>query len=383
MFSQSLKIIVFLIICLIVYDACTESSSANNSMFDEEFLKLSRKEQIEKCASCHQSVHQDELAGPHYNAYTNLKKHEEIVNSENYKDDFYTEHVNNNVNSNCLGCHAPENLFETVFKEHKEPEKLKDWLFSFKHVPLEARKVKENLISGVDCLTCHFDGKSVVSNNKKFKKANDTIPCNPIYSGFFSDISLTCYPCHIDEYKSMDISFKENNIIDMNCNSCHVKQKNGEKTHYYYWKVTDSSQSNHLIENLLENFTLVFDEKKGSQASVVFDNKNFPHGMGLCPELVIVLSIFDKDNLLLHEEKIRFNRKAEFDDDMFEYFGNKRLGGEIGNKISTFMRKEEFSIAFYDFEKAQAYQFSLLKKQQYWFPDSLGMMQRGELYSFD
>lgn len=379
MFSQSLKIIVFLIICLIVYDACTESSSANNSMFDEEFLKLSRKEQIEKCASCHQSVHQDELAGPHYNAYTNLKKHEEIVNSENYKDDFYTEHVNNNVNSNCLGCHAPENLFETVFKEHKEPEKLKDWLFSFKHVPLEARKVKENLITGVDCLTCHFDGKSVVSNNKKFKNANDTIPCNPIYSGFFSDISLTCYPCHIDEYKTMDISFKENNIVNMNCNSCHLQQKNGEKTHYYYWKVSDSLQQNHLIDGLLKNFSLQINQSEKNNAALIFDNNTFPHDIGVCPELIIVLNLFDKDTILLQKEKIRFNRKAQYDDSMYEYFGNKKLGGEIGKSIAFFMQKETYNLNIDDIKKVKFYKLSLLKKQQFWFPDSVGLYQEAEL----
>lgn len=339
-------------------------------MYDDEFAKLSRLEKIQQCANCHNSVHDNELVGPHFNAYKMLKEHSDYVNSSYYDEAFYTEHVNRNFEEGCLKCHAPDNMFETIFRNHNNEDSLKNWLLSQKHVPLTPRK--DNLNTGVDCLTCHFDGTGVISSNKRFNKSTE-ISCNPKYSKFFSNISVTCYPCHIDEYNSMNTTFEKLNITGVNCNNCHQKTVDGKNTHYQYWTLGPEQKENRLIKMLASDFSLNLNTK-GDTSSIIWNNTTKPHAIGLCPELVFVAEVLNKDSAVIASEKYRVNRKIEFDTSMYEYFGKNTLGGETGFQVIDF--KSDTSLPFIirnNKKSATFFRFSIIKKQQYWFPDSLGV----------
>src|SRR5947209_4726229 len=57
----------------------------------DEFKNLTRDKQVKKCGTCHKQEYENEMNGPHANAYKNLLAHLAFVNGDKYNCDFYTK----------------------------------------------------------------------------------------------------------------------------------------------------------------------------------------------------------------------------------------------------------------------------------------------------
>src|SRR5687768_17545874 len=98
--KRNFLVVIFIIalagIIALPFFHCNHSVKATYHRFleTEEFKQLSRKEQVDKCGSCHKQEYENELKGPHSHAYQMLKEHKAFVNSPLYDCDFYTRQVN-------------------------------------------------------------------------------------------------------------------------------------------------------------------------------------------------------------------------------------------------------------------------------------------------
>jgi hypothetical protein len=372
---QLLVLLVFFLLILLLgceyRQAGAGSKQKANTLYTEEFQQLERSEQIKRCASCHQQIFDNEQSGPHAAAYERLTQHKAFVNHPSYDCDFYTRHVNEKYASDCMRCHASENLFETLFKNHRQTDSLQAVLLQFKNPPLQGRAAG-NQLTGVDCFTCHFDGDGMLSARPKYKQGSEAV-CNPKFSPFFQQINITCYPCHTDEYRSLTDNFALLKISPPSCNSCHLEtEADGKGTHYHYWTPGKAGKGNRPMQMLVNDFHLLQHPPKGHMG-VVWKNQSLPHLPGLCPELILRLQFLDKNQQIIATHELRVNRKAEYDTLMYEYFGKKWLGGIRGvlppalGTADTFLYRQPGS------KKPTSLRVSVIKKQQYWFADSLGL----------
>ena len=349
-------------------------SGANEPMgklYDADFNKLSRVEQIKKCGECHQSEYKNELEGPHYAAFAALMEHKKFVNSDQYKCNFYRDFVNKKCTSSCNGCHASINLFEVTLKAYRSPDSLIAALLLCDYFQMNARDNFNNQSTGVDCITCHFDGKGVLSRNERYKKPS-TAPCNPKYASFLENRSMSCYPCHIDETKTwVNINAKYSDRFN-SCNTCHEKQDSkGHGTHFYYWTREKRDDQNKVYTQLSDDFSIQ-DNKSNGNFYIKWTNKSIPHILGLCPELIIKFEVLDIDSVVLGKAAIRINRKKEYDKIIYENVGEHSLPGLLGDDIPTYGEEKVYSINIRNRAKAKILKINITKKAQYWFPDSLG-----------
>ena len=338
-------------------------------LYDADFNKLSREEQIRKCGECHKKEYQDELAGPHYTAIEALDSFKTIINSPHYEYKFYAKFLHN-LGDVCSNCHASNNLFEGVLKTYESPDSLTKQLLASDFINLPGRDVK-NRITGVDCMTCHFDGKGVLSAHIKYKTGPTPI-CNPIYSSYFSNINMTCYPCHYDEVKSLNTSIKQYGCKEMSCNSCHVKNdENGNATHFYYWTRAKYNTDNKVYIQLCNDFSFI-PSTDGNKSFIKWTNRSYPHTLSLCPDLIFIFEIMSRDSTVIAESTFRVNRKKEYDKMMYDQFGKNTLGGEVGADIPDYGGEHLYPINIKDKKAARLLRIKIIKKAQYWFPDSSG-----------
>lgn len=363
---------ILLVVSCEYHAASNTESDKTGELYTKEFMQLGRDEQLKQCAQCHQQIFDNEQAGPHAAAYAKLTDHKDFVNTSQYRCDFYTKHVNEKYNSDCMRCHATANLFETLFKNHTQGDSLQAALLQFKYPPLSERKTTAQKQTGIDCLTCHFDGKGVISGNEKFKTPS-TASCNPKYSSFFKNTNITCYPCHTDEYKSLAANFSQLNKAAPSCNSCHQEtDAAGKGTHYHYWAMDKLGKGNRATQMLASDFSLLPSAPKGFYG-VVWKNYSLPHLPGLCPEMIVDIEFLDKSNQAIAAYQMRINRKAEYDTSMYEYFGKKMLGGELGILPPPYGTADTFYTPAKGSKTPASVRVSVRKKQQYWLPDSLGL----------
>ncbi len=338
-------------------------------LYDDSFNKLSREEQIKKCGECHRLEYENELTGPHYIAYKALMEHKEFVNSAAYTCAFYTKYVNARYGIVCAGCHAAENLFQNRFIGYEKADSLTSALLACSYPVLNQRKDSVTRTTGVDCISCHFDGKGVLSNNDKYKQPTSAV-CNPEYSAFFANTNMTCFPCHVDEVKSLNLTVEKNKLVKMTCNDCHVeKDARGKATHYYYW--THDKRSNKVFEEMLADFSFQPDGKNTVVAR--WANKAITHILSLCPEMILKIEVMNKDSAVLGKIVLRLNRKKEYDV-IYESIDKNQLGGEVGVSFPDYGEERHYSIPVKNLPSAKMVKVEVLKKEQYWFADSLGIV---------
>jgi len=363
-------------------NAVQEANEPMGKLYDSDFNKLSRVEQIKKCGECHKSEYKNELEGPHYAATAALMGHKSFVNSDKYKCSFYTDFVNKNYSSACFGCHASVNLFESTLKTYKNSDSLSAALLSCNFFKMTARDNINNQSTGVDCITCHFDGKGVLSGNEKYKQPS-TAPCNPKYASFLKNISMSCYPCHFDETKTwVNINGKYPDM-SISCNTCHEKQDSkGVGTHFYYWTREKRDDQNKVYSQLVDDFSIQ-DNKANGNSYIKWINKSVPHILGLCPELIIKFEVLDINSVVLGKVAIRVNRKKEYDKIIYENIDKHSLPGLFGDDIPPYGEERTYLINIRNRAEAKTLKIEISKKAQYWFPDSLGMVTFSKVKSLN
>ncbi|MCS6818352.1 MAG: hypothetical protein NZ522_00270, partial [Chitinophagales bacterium] len=303
-------------------------------------------------------------------SYYSIEEHVKYVSQPKYDCNFYKKHVFKNAETECMRCHAPDNMFQSVFQNHHATDSLIQWLLQkdYPHQPLPWRKRDEDKITGVDCLSCHFDGHGVISGNKKYLNVSYSAPCNPKYSELFAKTDITCLPCHTDAVKSA-YNLYGSNYNFRQCNSCHTLA-NLNQPHRYIWYKDLPSYKKHLFEGLLKSLTATYDVKRATVN--ITSDFTMPHLTGHCPELLLHCTILTNDSSPIASYFIRFNRKAEFDSLMYDYYEKNKLGGVEGydffshgklfnhiEKIKTNPKKSPVMM-----------RLELYKKQQYWLDDS-------------
>lgn len=134
------------------------------------------------CKSCHAEVWDEWYASWHRMAYI---------------DPLYKKMSGDYADKSCDDCHIPRNIPEVGFGPRTLPR-------------------ASDKASGINCLSCHYDGKSVVALN-----ANPTAPCAPRAAPELGT-ELGCIGCHnqhkLHEEWRKTVFFK--NGVD--CNDCHM-----------------------------------------------------------------------------------------------------------------------------------------------------------------
>jgi hypothetical protein len=335
------------------------------------FSGMSRSEQLAACARCHPTQFENEIQGPHFNAVKNLYAHQSFVNSNKYDCDFYTRHVNREVNNTCLRCHAPENLFETIFSSYKtHSDSLQAlWANGAKVFPL-IREDKSTHQTGVDCMSCHYDGQNILAG-PNFKANPDLTPnetCKPVTDAFFAS-DYACLSCHTSNMVSPTAIYHAGITANTDCKSCHQEYDDkGKGTHYYYWRHGNKSKPRHLRKV----YDITSAKLSGDEILVELINNYMPHQMGSGPEYVMKFFVENKNNKRIELGTKYFNRKVTHDETMFNAMEGNFLGGNAGiNPIYAKPEKISFSKQSIALGKNSRLIVQLYSKGQYWFNDSL------------
>jgi hypothetical protein len=351
----------------------TRSKKSYHMFLDtQDFKSLSRIKQVEKCGDCHKEIYKNELDGPHYNSYRILLEHRSFVNSDKYDSCFYTTRVNN-VFEDCARCHSPQNLYETLLKDHYS--NIDSLVANIIKSPLpKSREGELPRITGVDCFTCHFDGgnllplKQTISEDaKKVEQSMHTIAKN----------NMSCYPCHFDILDVTNLSIAVNKTGSFVCNNCHIeKDAVGNKTHYYYWNADPQHKTNPLTSMLLNDFTFKhFPENR--TVAVKWKNNSMPHTLPIATEMIFKITLNDKKGKIISDTLIRINRKSDFDRNMFNELGGRYLDGTVGD-IFPIKDGTDYTMGYKLGSTPDSVTITLIRKSQFWIPDSFGSVLRAK-----
>ncbi len=373
-FIAAIFVIALAAILVLPLYLCNQKATAayHNFLGSEDFKKLSRTHQVAKCGVCHKQQFENELKGPHSHAYQMLKEHRDFVNSDKYDCDFYTRQVNRDFEG-CTGCHTPQNLFETILYDSiKKPEKLAAELIKESHLRPETRDGESARATSIDCFSCHYDGKQMVSL-KHITSKEDSIPEHQTVEVIAKN-NISCFLCHADVVKTMNPAFAIKRTGSVLCINCHQEyDASGKGTHYYFWNKDPKEKVNVDIFSLLNDFhfKLLPNRKAGE---ITWINTTIPHPMSPGPEMVFKCEVLDKDSNLLGTKVIRTNKKKQFDAEMYANLENNQLLGIEGDAVTFDGTPLTYSIDLKNPAKAELFRISLLHKAQYWFPDSLGVL---------
>ncbi len=332
------------------------------------------------CGGCHPKQYANEMAGPHANAYAKLMVHIDQTRETTYPHRFYSSFIAQ-VESSCAYCHSSSNVFETYFTsiDDATPRIMEP----NKSFPLPiGRSDSTSFLTGVDCLTCHFDGKKVIAGASFSPKPNisQASTCAPMASKVLSS-DLGCMPCHPDNRVSDSDLYYSGLQSGSTCISCHEeKDASGTGTHYYYWKY-DSEQR--TSKNPLLAFYAPREVSiEGNNVLVRWKNELLPHAIGQCPEMVINIGLSGRDGHVDTSVDLRFNRRDYYGNKMVNFFGANVLPGISGfmpvlNHTDTLIR-----LPIGVLQKSDSIKVSVtgLSKTQYWHHDSTGIVRFRRVY---
>lgn len=371
------------ILVLIKQQLTFRNTDYHSFLGTKEYVNAPRTQQILKCASCHKQEYENELLGPHSNAYRKLEEHLDFINSTEYDCPAYTQYVNTGV-VNCANCHAPENLLETILKDTSRIKNLlskQEFLKSIAGQPPTARSVNLYRETGIDCISCHYDGKQFVSLKHAFQPG-DTISSEQNLNKIVKN--LNCYPCHHDEVDGLDINItiaRTGSVLCVNCHQEYGQQKKG--THYFYWRYSEKKRSRYYFQSLADDFKITPSPNK-REVLVSWKNTVMPHGSGACPEMIWQINIMDSDSAVIGKSEFRFNMKAKHANDMLAFKPTREnpLPGIEGYDISadTLIQK---NIILKQNKLASLYKLTYINKAQYWAPDSLGEIVYSKVYKIE
>jgi hypothetical protein len=370
-----------LLACIIILPYChtqeKKTLGCHSFLNTEEFKKLSRADQVLKCASCHKAEFDNEMKGPHANAYKMLLLHKAFVNSDRYECSFWTRHVNIDF-KDCMTCHTPANLFQTVLydKENNTDALVKRLL-----VKAPAPKKRDDTtsrVTSIDCISCHYDGNDM----KSLKHINSPFDANADSQtvAVIAKNNLVCYPCHNDEINTINARLAINYTGTTQCTSCHQEyDKTGKGTHYFYWRHDPKEKTNKTLIHLMDDFHLnILNDKPTGEITWV--NTTIPHNMSPIIELLLKCEVLDKDSHLLGAKTIRINRKSEFDTLMYAQLDSNYLYGIQGDAASLTGTAAKYTLPIKKTRQPDMFKISLFQKAQYWFPDSLAVLTAVKIY---
>ncbi len=377
--THRILLAVFMVTVVAIMLNCCNYNKSNTPYHDflqsEEFKTLNRKEQITKCASCHKEQVENESKGPHGNAYQQLVAHRDFVNSDKYSCGFYTRSVNRSFND-CMGCHAPKNLFETSLKDTlNNPDKFIAGLLQISHPRPESRTGEGSRVTSIDCFSCHYDGKGMVSL-KHVSSKDDSIPALQTLTTITKN-NISCFTCHADVVKQIKPKIAIARTGSVLCVNCHQEYSSGKGTHYYYWSHDPKEKVNSKMYWLMDDFRFKLSGKGGE---ITWNNTSIPHRISPGPEMILNCDVLDKDSNLLGHKTIRINKKKEFDAEMYSNMENNTHLGEYGNDVPLDGSEIKYSVLLKNATKAKLFRISLIHKAQYWFPDSLGQLTAVKTY---
>lgn len=333
----------------------------------KDFEQLPRAEQAGKCGTCHQQEYENELKGPHYNAFTYLKEHVEFVNSSLYDCYFYRDHVNESY-TQCKGCHAPQNLYETLLYDSTGNEqKMLEKLMSIPN-PRPFPRDTHELATGIDCLSCHVKNNEI--NTLMAFHKEDSILENQTRATIIKN-NLLCYGCHSEVVRSIEpeIAMKRTGVV--RCVACHQEYDNGQGTHYYFWQHEAEGKKNPKIEKILSDFHYVYD-KSNNVVLIQWLNQSIPHKISSGPEMIFYYNILDSTGQSLGKDTLRINKKATFDKIMYRNMQNNYHRGVEGIDVPTDGLLQTFTVPVEKSALPDSVEVIFMHKSQYWFPDSLG-----------
>jgi len=345
-----------------------------------QFNALTREEQIKTCAGCHTEAFENEMKGPHAHSYKALDELQSYMQTPDYHLAFYKDFVHESRPVQCMGCHAPEDLFANFYVDHLvAPDSLiASWHAAKPKLP---KPRKNGLQSGVDCLTCHYDGAQVITSGD-FVPSTTMPPaksCSPKASAFFSS-DYSCYSCHSVSFEGRahpePLANQQSDNTNPTCISCHQEyDEHGKGTHYFYWK-TDAPDKVRP-ERLSKFFEPIQAIRKANEVEVMWMNTLMPHPMSRAPEWYLDVAITNTTGAVQAEHRTYINRKEEHDRTVLKTFGKNVLPGAFGfdpvYKLDTLVMvlplkktasSEPLTV------KTRAY-----AKSQYWHHDSIGVLQ--------
>jgi hypothetical protein len=335
----------------------------------DSFNRLSRTEQVKTCGSCHVKEYENEMKGPHGSAFMMLQKHLAYVDSKQYNDAGYKSYINEKRTS-CISCHASDNQYEKILKTVAENQD--SFLVYLDHAdrqPPIRKANKDNFLTGIDCLSCHYDGNRVVTNLGFESKNHAASPpyCNPKGTILFSH-SNACVTCHTDEYKGL---VKMQGIKSNDCLACHQQYDNkGKGTHYIYWRHDDKDHPKPENLKIMDDITATYDAT-GGRVIVKWHNTRLPHPLVVFTEPIAYFEVVDGSGKMLGKGEIRLNGRDAYNKNMIER-GYKALPGISGVSLPLDGSSIYDTIPNIKVSKSGSIELKITggEKSQYWLPDS-------------
>ncbi len=347
-------------LCLL-YNCKQEVSTKPRSHYVDSTLQ--RTAQIQLCASCHKDVYENWKMDSHSNAYITLENHAKLIDSSKNFPKEYNKFVKERMESVCLACHTGKNLYETNFAGINHSSLLKllnkdSFPNAYKQAFSREIKDKNNLTSGVDCITCHVQNNQVVTNANS--KASDTLGL--IKSHFFSS-NMNCYSCHHHQVETMNELVASKKLsAEINCVSCHQEYTpKGKGTHYFYWRNDHASKKRPKHLNIFECVKIEIQDKQIVKFN--WTNTVMPHGYSECGDAkCVVIAVYkNKQEKMILEQLI--NRKDFFDErkEMPSHFHTGKNGNDFQYMVPILRQVDLKKYADIDYLKIIGY-----VKPQYW-----------------
>ncbi len=354
-----------------------EKAAYHSFLKTQEFQKQTRQEQILKCASCHKQEYENEMKGPHANAMVSLNEHAAFVNSDKYDCVPYTDVVNRSFN-HCVGCHAPENMYETLLKDSlHQPLLFAEGLLKLNH-PKPLSRVSGNRATSIDCMGCHYDGKELLSL-KHIPSPDDSVVSKQTLAKITVN-NMNCYLCHFDAVHTFDPGIAIKRTGSALCINCHQEYDADKKgTHYFFWQHDSLNKKNPKPALVLDDFHFSLNSN-GKVVDVIWQNTIMPHKISPGPEMVLYCDILSADSAVLGSKTIRINKKTEFDKEMYKQLGGRNHRGVAGQDVPLDGSAIKYEIELKKAGKPVFYRISSVHKSQYWFPDSLGNVSLVKTY---
>jgi hypothetical protein len=378
------KLVAVIVLCLVAAAAARlllpSAAPVEVSSLPADFASMTRQEQVMVCAGCHREQHEAEMEGPHANAYFKLVGHLDKEPNGPHHPEFYAMFLDAAGERYCVSCHASENLFESSLNLPLTEVRDKFRESTTAQRPV-ARTGEESRLSGVDCLTCHFDGKGVVAGEhfKPGKGSGNGKSCLPRPSDVLSS-DFSCAPCHAVN-KARDESFYFSGASnDLRCISCHVEQdESGRGTHYYYWRHDKRERPRTAV---LSNFYRPKSiELVDGTVRIGVNTALLPHRLSECPESVIRYEVCDTDGQVVASCELRLNMRKEHRRQTIEIFQGNTLVGTDGYAPNG-LADTTIAISIPRLKGKVPHSLRVLgiSKPHYWIPDGEGAVVFNEVF---
>jgi hypothetical protein len=242
------------------------------------------------------------------------------------------------------------------------------------------RSDNESRKTGIDCMSCHFDGKQMISLKHTFTDS-DSISSKQSLQ-LITKNNLNCYLCHADVVRNFNPEIAIKKTGSALCINCHQEyDEKGNGTHYYYWQHDADDKHNPKPSKLLDDFAFTVSEDKKA-GIITWKNTMIPHKISPGPEMVLYCDVLDIDSNVLGKKTIRINKKKEFDEEMYKPMENNYHRGILGDDVPINGEAIRYDFPLKNSDNAAFFKISFMHKSQYWFPDSLGKITLVKIYPY-